>query len=30
MEQNMYSKDETNLLINEFWIVFARRCETVP
>ena len=26
----MYSKDETKLLINEFWIVFARRYEIVP
>lgn len=28
--QKMYSKDQTQLLRNEFWIVFARRCEIVP
>jgi hypothetical protein len=26
----MYSKDEAKLLREEFWVVFARRCEFVP
>ncbi|HZL12427.1 MAG TPA: DUF4268 domain-containing protein [Prolixibacteraceae bacterium] len=26
----MYSKNESKQLIQEFWIVFARRCEIVP